>query len=122
MRWLPIVVMAFLAAGCGFVPRIGARAATFTVTNLSVVPVTLTVRTEAGVLQGAVLPATLGARAKGEITLFLPPGPDYDIWVNGTLMFPGGDVDQYRPETCAGRLFMEVNVDGSGGIGCNSGS
>jgi hypothetical protein len=116
--WLPLVILAFLAAGCGLLPTTGTRA-TYTVTNLSNVPVVLTVKTRAGLLPGAVLPAALDPRATGKITFLLPPGTDYWIMVNETPMFPGGDVEQYLPERCAGTPSMQVDINGSGGIGCD---
>jgi hypothetical protein len=97
----------------------GTRPVTYRVTNESAIPVTLSVKTPRGLLPGAVSPAALPPGGTGWITFYLPPGTDYWIMVNDTSMFPGEDVVTYSPETCRGELVMQVNVDGSGGIGCN---
>ena len=112
---LLLIALAVLAAACGLLPPPGSRQVTAQVTNLSAVPVALSVKTDAGVIQGAVQGPTLPPRATGGFTFFLPPGEDFWIMVNATPMFPGSDVDP----TCQ-RFTMDVNTDGSGGIGCAS--
>lgn len=107
------VALAVLAAACGLVPPPGSRQVTAEVTNLSMVPVALSVKTDAGVIVGAVQGPSLQPRGTGRFTFFLPPGEDYWIMVNATSMFPGSDIDP----TCQ-HFQMEVNTDGSGGIGC----
>ena len=67
-------------------------------------------------LPGAVQPTSLQARAVGNVTFYLPPGENWWIAVNGVQMISGSDAVEYIQ--CPGR-FMEVNPDGSGGIGCN---
>lgn len=114
-----LVVPAILVAACGLVPPMGTRPVSYTVTNESNIPVTLSVKTPTGTLQGSASPATLPPRGTARITFYVPPGKDYWIMVNDTSMFPGEDVVTYSPETCRGTLVMQVNVDGSGGIGCN---
>lgn len=118
-RGTALIVLAVVVAACGLVPPMGTRPVTYTVTNESNVPVTLSIKTPRGVLQGSAAPATLPPRGTARVTFFVPPGTDYWIMVNDTTMFPGADVVDYSPETCRGELVMQVNVDGSGGIGCN---
>ncbi len=109
------IALAVVAAACGLIPSPGSRAVTAQVTNLSAVPVAMSIKTDTGVIQGAVQGPTLPPRGTGRFTFFLPPREDFWIMVNETPMFPGSDLDP----TC-GLLQMEVNVDGSGGIGCGS--
>lgn len=88
------------------------------VRNVGNVAVELGVSTPAGELDGAVQPAFLAPRATAQVTFYLPiAAGDWWITVNGADMFPAEDTNQYVRQQCS--LFMEVNVDGSGGIGCS---
>ena len=110
---LLLVAMAVLATACALFPPPGSRAVAAQVKNQSAVPVELSVKSPTGTIQGAVQGPSLLPGATGRFTFFLPPGDDYWIMVNETSMFPGSDIDP------ACRQFqMEVNTDGSGGIGC----
>jgi hypothetical protein len=113
------LALTILAAACALtteVPPPGTRMVEAQVTNTGAVPITLGVRSSAGMLRGAAQPASLAARATQNVRFFVPAGDDWWITVNDAGMFPGSDANVYIRQGC--RLFMEVNPDGSGGIGC----
>jgi hypothetical protein len=118
---LRTVAISLLAAGCALVsqpPPPGTVMVQAQVRNVGPVAVELGVSTPAGELDGAVQPALLAPRATAQVTFYLPiAARDWWITVNGAGMFPAEDANQYVRQQC--RLFMEVNVDGSGGIGCS---
>ena len=113
------LALSVLSVGCALVeapPPPGTRKVDARVENTAAVPVELAVTTPTGVLQGAVQPTSLQARAVGNVTFYLPPGEDWWITVNGVEMVPGSDaIDDIQ---CPG-LFMEVNPNGGGGIVCH---
>ena len=106
------VALAVLAAACGVVPHPGSREIQARVWNHSAVPVELTVETPGGVMQGAARPASLPPGEGGTVTFFLPPGDEYWIMVNATMV-PGSGVD----ERCSS-LLVRVSPTGAGAISC----
>ena len=111
--------MSVTVAACALVsqpPPPGTHMVHAQVKNNARVPVELEVTTPSGALPGAVQPATLQPQVIQDVVFYLPLGGEWSITVNGMMMFPGTDVDQYARQACA--LGMEVNTDGSGGIGC----
>ena len=63
-------------------------------------------------------PASLAGHATETITFFVPPGDGWSIMVNGSPAFSAEEINSYGPDGCPGELAMEVNADGSSGIGC----
>jgi hypothetical protein len=113
-----LLLVLAVVAGCSMVPAVGSRPVVAQVKNSEIVPVELTIETPAGVIHGAVQPASVAARGSAEVTFFLPPGDDWWIVVSGSPMFPATDVLEYAKPDC-GSLQMEVSTDGSGSIGCS---
>ena len=114
------VVLSVMAAACALVEP--PAPATFTVQgevrNLRAGPVALEVRTPAGVLPGAVQPASLPAGPSSAIvTYHLPIDGDWSIAVNGDAYIMKADFGADIRQGCV--LGIELSADGSSTHGCN---
>ena len=113
----------FLVAACALVEP-AAPAGTFTVPgvirNLRPQPVDLEVRTPAGVLPGAVQPASLpGGPSQTNVLFHLPIAGEWWIAVNGDAFISSGDFGGDIRQRCT--IGIELSVDGSSTHGCNIG-
>jgi hypothetical protein len=112
------VVMLIGGAACSQPPPPGTQPTTVQIKNLSAAPITLAIQLPTGVLPGAAQPESVPAGATREVILYLPPGGDWELTVNGTGWMPGRDFADYRLPGC--RVAMEINIDGSGSFGCSA--
>jgi hypothetical protein len=111
------VVMFLLSAACSQPPP-GTLPTTARIKNLSAVPITLAIQLPGGVLPGGAQPESVPAGATREVILYLPPGGDWDLTVNGMGWMPGRDFANFRLPEC--QVSMEIDIDGSGSFGCSS--
>jgi hypothetical protein len=115
------LAISVVAAACALVePPI--PAGTFMVQgevrNMRAGPVQLEVRTPAGVLPGAVQPATLPAGpSTAHLTYYLPITGEWSIAVNGDAFIASGDFGPDIRQGCT--LGIELSADGSSTHGCN---
>ena len=115
------VALSVLAAACALVePPV--PAGTFMVPgevrNLRAAPVTLEVRTPAGVLPGAVQPASVPpGPSTAHVTYHLPIAGGWSIAVNGDAFISSTDFGPDIREGCT--LGIELSADGSSAHGCN---
>ena len=115
------LALSFLAAACALVEA-PAPAGTFMVhgevRNLRPGPVELEVRTPAGVLPGAVQPASLPpGPLTANVTYHLPIAGDWWIAVNGDPFVASTDFGAEIRQACT--LAIELSADGSSTHGCN---
>jgi hypothetical protein len=115
------VAMSVMATACALVER-PVPAGTFVVQgevrNMRPGTVELEVRTPAGVLPGAVQPASLPAGpSTANVTYHLPITGEWWIAVNGDPFVASGDFGAEIRQGCT--LGIELSADGSSGHGCN---
>ena len=73
--------------------------------------------TPAGVLPGAVQPASLLARSTTDVTFYVPITGQWWIAINGSPDIPGADLREAIRSGC--RLGIELSADGGMGLGCS---
>ena len=115
------VAMVVLAAACALVePPVppGTFEVQGEVQNMRPGPVELEVRTPAGVLPGAVQPASVAAGpSTAKVTYHLPITGEWWIAVNGDPFIASGDFGAEIRQGCT--LGIELSADGSSTHGCN---
>jgi hypothetical protein len=114
------LALSFLAAACALVEP-PAPAGTFTVPgavrNLRAQPAALEVRTPAGVLPGAVQPASVpGGPSQVNVLFHLPIAGEWWIAVNGDAFIASADFGDGIRQGCT--IGIELNADGSSSHGC----
>ncbi len=115
------LVLSVLAAACALVEVPPVPANTFMlkaeVRNTKAYPVEITVRTPAGVLPGAVQPASLLGHTATNVTFDIPLGDDWSIWVDESTVMDDLDVSpEILRQGCA--LGIELLADGTFTYGC----
>ena len=115
------LALSFLAAACALVEA-PAPAGTFMVQgefrNMTPRPVELEVRTPAGVLPGAVQPASLPpGPSTASVAYHLPIAGEWWIAINGDPFIASGDFGAEIRQRCT--LGIELSADGSSAYGCN---
>jgi hypothetical protein len=113
------VALALVAVACALVeppPPPGTRMVEAQVRNNwpdVVVPV---VKTPAGVIPGAVQPATLPPLSTTTVRFFVPLGGEWSVGLNPGNDIPASDFNQISKPGCAPSI--EIGDDGSYGYGC----
>jgi hypothetical protein len=79
--------------------------------------VTPVVKTPAGVIPGAVQPATLPPMSTTTVRFLVPLGGDWSIGLNHGNDIPGRDFNQISKPGCS-PTSIEIGNDGSYGYGC----
>jgi hypothetical protein len=112
------VALAVIAAACALAeppPPAGTRVVQAQVESEWPQPITPVVRTPAGVMQGAVHPATLQPRSTTMVSMYVPIAGEWSISFNPGVEIPGIDLDRNSNRGSKGGCTIPLIVIGDDG-------